>query len=574
MPDVNYQAHSTAVIDDGAVIGDGTRIWHFCHVCAGAQIGSNCSIGQNVMVAGEAIIGDNVKIQNNVAVYSGVTVEDDVFLEGRYLSLGVSGSGSFGTATSAPSGFHPSSRHGNKLGMSVDQDGFGEGSAPTTGDFFLPGSPEEGFTVGYKISGSASKFSNVERSSYTQVTKESVTNLSSGDTLSAKWVGVTGSGGNKMQVTQVISFHEESKFFQNTVTLKNVSSGTLDSVRYMRSFDPDQDKDLNGRYDTINKIEAQQPGDGTAKVSATGPTSGVPFFFMSTDARARVGNFGFANRDPYTSRAYDSAPSAGTTTSSDSAITIAFDGGSLAAGASTTFQYFSSLSSELIGDTSGSSLTSNLFDSIVESSGEGTDTVNAALSTRLPDNVENLVLTGSAALNGVGNSLDNVLTGNSGANTLKGLAGSDTLQGGAGNDTLDGGDGTDTASYASASSAVTVNLGTSGAQAVGGGAGTDTLSNIENLTGSASGDTLTGNASNNVLSGLGGNDTLSGGGGNDTLTGGSGVDTLDGGAGNDTLDGGDGIDTASYGSASSAVTVNLSTSGAQAIGGGAGTDYR
>ena len=111
----------------------------------------------------------------------------------------------------------------------------------------------------------------------------------------------------------------------------------------------------------------------------------------------------------------------------------------------------------MIGDTSGSSLTSNLFDSIVENSGEGTDTVNAALSTRLPDNVENLVLTGSAALNGVGNSLDNVLTGNSGANTLKGLAGNDTLQGGAGNDTLDGGDGTDTASYASASSAVTVN---------------------------------------------------------------------------------------------------------------------
>ena len=56
-------------------------------------------------------------------------VEDDVFLEGRYLSLGISGSGSFGTATSAPSGFHPSSRYGNKLGMLIDHDGFGEGSA-------------------------------------------------------------------------------------------------------------------------------------------------------------------------------------------------------------------------------------------------------------------------------------------------------------------------------------------------------------------------------------------------------------------------------------------------------------
>ena len=80
MPDVNYQAHSSAVIDEGAVIGEGTRIWHYCHVCTGAQIGRNCSLGQNVMVAGNAIIGDNVKIQNNIAVYAGVTVEDDVFL--------------------------------------------------------------------------------------------------------------------------------------------------------------------------------------------------------------------------------------------------------------------------------------------------------------------------------------------------------------------------------------------------------------------------------------------------------------------------------------------------------------
>ena len=80
MTDLNYQAHTTAVIDEGAVIGEGTCIWHFCHVCAGAEIGRKCSLGQNVMVAGDATIGNNVKIQNNVAVYSGVTVEDDVFL--------------------------------------------------------------------------------------------------------------------------------------------------------------------------------------------------------------------------------------------------------------------------------------------------------------------------------------------------------------------------------------------------------------------------------------------------------------------------------------------------------------
>jgi len=70
--------HETAV-DDGAIIGSNTNIWHFSHICKGATIGANCSIGQNVYIAPSAIIGDNVKIQNNVSVYDGVILEDDVF---------------------------------------------------------------------------------------------------------------------------------------------------------------------------------------------------------------------------------------------------------------------------------------------------------------------------------------------------------------------------------------------------------------------------------------------------------------------------------------------------------------
>jgi len=78
MPD--YFAHETAIIDPGATIGDGTKIWHFAHVFGGATIGSRCSFGQNTMVADGVQIGDNVKVQNNVAIYSGTTIEDDVFL--------------------------------------------------------------------------------------------------------------------------------------------------------------------------------------------------------------------------------------------------------------------------------------------------------------------------------------------------------------------------------------------------------------------------------------------------------------------------------------------------------------
>ena len=71
--------HPTAIIDEGAKIGDATRIWHWTHVCAGAQIGNNCSLGQNVYVGNDVTIGNNVKIQNNVSIYDAVHLEDDVF---------------------------------------------------------------------------------------------------------------------------------------------------------------------------------------------------------------------------------------------------------------------------------------------------------------------------------------------------------------------------------------------------------------------------------------------------------------------------------------------------------------
>lgn len=71
--------HPSAIVDDGAVLGDDCRVWHFVHISAGARIGARCSFGQNVYVGNDVRIGDNVKIQNNVSVYDAVTLEDDVF---------------------------------------------------------------------------------------------------------------------------------------------------------------------------------------------------------------------------------------------------------------------------------------------------------------------------------------------------------------------------------------------------------------------------------------------------------------------------------------------------------------
>jgi UDP-2-acetamido-3-amino-2,3-dideoxy-glucuronate N-acetyltransferase len=71
--------HSSAIVDHGAALGDGTRVWHFAHVCAGARVGEDCSLGQNVYVGNDVVLGNQVKVQNNVSIYDAVTLEDEVF---------------------------------------------------------------------------------------------------------------------------------------------------------------------------------------------------------------------------------------------------------------------------------------------------------------------------------------------------------------------------------------------------------------------------------------------------------------------------------------------------------------
>ena len=80
MAENHYFVHETAVVDEGCEIGEGSKIWHFCHIMAGSRMGKRCNIGQNVVISPGVVLGDNVKVQNNVSVYTGVTCGDDVFL--------------------------------------------------------------------------------------------------------------------------------------------------------------------------------------------------------------------------------------------------------------------------------------------------------------------------------------------------------------------------------------------------------------------------------------------------------------------------------------------------------------
>lgn len=170
-------------------------------------------------------------------------------------------------------------------------------------------------------------------------------------------------------------------------------------------------------------------------------------------------------------------------------------------------------------------------DKVVELAGEGIDTVKAGFSYSLTDHVENLMLTGTAAINGIGNALDNAITGNGAANVLNGGAGDDRLTGGAGADTLIGGDGFDFAAYGTATQGVKVDMIATSLNT--GDARGDSYSTVEGLIGSEFGDWIAADHNANTLLGGAGDDYLAARSGNDILNGGVGNDKLNGGWGQD-----------------------------------------
>ncbi|MEG0611538.1 MAG: InlB B-repeat-containing protein, partial [Clostridium sp.] len=263
---------------------------------------------------------------------------NDVFLGGNFIEVGVNKHGSFGTAGNAPSGFSTTSQ----LGMRADGDGFNLGMPSNTGDFFLPGDPYESYVVGYKDDkGAITTVQVAERKNVLGITNISTRDTSSGNTLSATTVGITNDG--KLEITQVVSFDVNDKYFNINVTYRNLSDATIYDARYLRSVDPDQDRETKGTHDTKNSVAKNPPKDGMAMVIAKGAVTNEPFIYMAWDSRARASVTKTTN--PYSLDCYNSEIVAETT--ADTWIAMTFAIGDIAPGASVSLDFKNSLNPDI-----------------------------------------------------------------------------------------------------------------------------------------------------------------------------------------------------------------------------------
>ncbi len=294
----------------------------------------------------------------------------DVFLGGRYIELGISKHGSFGTSTSPrTAGFHRS----GSLGMIVDGDGWDYGNPPTTGDFFLPGTPEERYVFSYYYNGVAYNYAVAERyGAFTGSWKTvpTVSNQSSGNTLKAVVYGVTQ---HNIGLELTYSFGVNDKNYKTSVRIINEGGIEISNVRFVRIFDPDQDREVGGDFGTYNKVLAnpdrtkEASDTNYAMVVARGSRTLDGFFFVAFDTRAYasqgVVNFpatayvdglwsdthSFPNFATEESMAISSSNTNGYTFQ-DTCMAITFNVGSVAAGSEDSLEYYSSMSPNVESD--------------------------------------------------------------------------------------------------------------------------------------------------------------------------------------------------------------------------------
>lgn len=293
----------------------------------------------------------------------------DVFLGGNYIEVGISKHGSFGTQVPPEdTSFHPYPGYG--LGLQSDGDGWDVGEEPTSSDYFLPGTPEERWVIAYEVDGEKVQYHAADRmggiapnewETPPAVVDES--NVSEG-LLQASVEGITVDG---LYIKITYSFGVDDKEYSTDVYVENRSSSTISDVRFVRSFDPDQDSFTHFASETYNKVicnpisEKKGGADNYAMVVARGSKSYDGFFFLCVDNRARVSRGAcFTLSDAFDRQIWEDAPVTEKTYAEDEdiilesddindyvyedmAITISIRYGDIAAGANDDAVFYSSL---------------------------------------------------------------------------------------------------------------------------------------------------------------------------------------------------------------------------------------
>ncbi|MBR1703032.1 MAG: hypothetical protein IJ716_13970 [Lachnospiraceae bacterium] len=311
----------------------------------------------------------------------------NVYLGGYYMEIGISKHGSFGTsaAPDAVWGFHCeqnspdtnwTSKSGTErygmLGLLIDEDGWGTGNVPTSGDFFVPGDPEERWIFSYKLNDTTYEHLVADRNgNYTgswSVQPEAV-DTSYGDTLSCTVMGTTAEG---VEISFTYSFGVYDKQYNTSLKVINNSGKSISNVRFVRSFDPDQDKWTHNTHYTYDKVvcnpDPTKPAgeQNYCLVVARGAETLNAFFFMIFDNRVRASRaVAFSPNSAYLTGLWDTAPITAKTYAEDSdivmtktntngyvleddAIAVTFDYGTMAAGSVVTSDFYSSLDPDIL----------------------------------------------------------------------------------------------------------------------------------------------------------------------------------------------------------------------------------
>jgi len=253
-------------------------------------------------------------------------VGDEIFLHGSYIELGIHEAGSFGADNQAPAGFHPvcPNDYPGQIGFVANNL-----------EYFLPGSPFEGWTLEWTYDSDEHMFENYGvDNGWWDVPMTSHTETSAGDVLCAVWVGTATFGAQSIQVTQTVTLNRFDRFFTVEIELENIGDATLYSVEYLRTVDPDNEQVATGIFDTHNYVESSPD-----MVVGEGLEYGATIFLKPVTANAALSvNYDW-DTDPDVTLDTPYTPSKGDNYIEDAAIALAYRFESLDAGESVTFSF-------------------------------------------------------------------------------------------------------------------------------------------------------------------------------------------------------------------------------------------